>query len=55
MVPTLTAAAEVVVFSGTAIAGDADRRRTWVLLGEPAGRAASELPDRELPDRPARS
>ncbi|WP_440555410.1 LLM class F420-dependent oxidoreductase [Streptomyces sp. SCPE 10] len=33
------AGATEVVFSGTDIAGDADRRRTWALLGELAGRA----------------
>lgn len=31
------AGATEVVFSGTEIAGDADRRRTWALLGELAG------------------
>lgn len=31
------AGATEVVFSGTEIAGDADRRRTWDLLGELAG------------------
>ncbi|CAM5470396.1 hypothetical protein STENM36S_03442 [Streptomyces tendae] len=31
------AGATEVVFSGTEIAGDADRRRTWTLLGELAG------------------
>lgn len=31
------AGATEVVFSGTEIAGEADRRRTWALLGELAG------------------
>lgn len=31
------AGATEVVFSGTEIAGEADRRRTWRLLGELAG------------------
>lgn len=31
------AGATEVVFSGTEIAGDSDRRRTWALLGELAG------------------
>lgn len=33
------AGATEVVFPGTDPAGEADRRRTWELLGEPAGRA----------------
>lgn len=33
------AGATEVLFSGTDLAGEADRRQMWELLGEPAGRA----------------